>query len=59
MTNEILRKTLITAIEQANNAGPSKDIELTDDDLNDVAGGACAGYCGTFNTMNGTTSQAQ
>ncbi|WP_157201563.1 hypothetical protein [Massilia sp. Root418] len=48
MSNKQLNETLATTLNQAD-VPATQDVELTDADLDDVAGGgSCAAMCGTF-----------
>ena len=49
MSNEQLKQALEEGLKSTEQ-GKDKDVELTDADMQDVAGGACAGYCGSFST---------
>lgn len=52
MSNEKLKETLQSALmskeEITAQDKPAEDVDLTDADLDDVAGGLCNGMCGTF-----------
>ena len=47
MSNEQLKKALEEGLK-SKTQDPTQDVELTDGDMEDVAGGLCNGYCGSF-----------